>query len=268
MKQFEVKKLYKIKIQIPEVNSLDDYYKLKGIYDESIQKNKKRNCPNCKESIYALAFGVKDRNLFSICPTPKCKSNMVIPIEMCKMYDDFYQDSKKMYENTVDTILSTKFDILFGYTNESESNIAQLKENYHSTHDHYMQCIDDYKDIVYIKSQELKGFEQRRDDLIEQLKNPDADVKKIYKELQPILCEIRKLNYTTLPNSTIIRMPYSFDDLQSCGPIATSILLTEQEKKKLTVKRKEKEKEKEKEKKSKKIEECKLLKIEIKDDKQ
>ena len=244
MKQFEVKKLYKITIKQPVVNSLDDYYMLKGIYDESIQKNKKRNCIHChKVPISSLVFSVKDRNLLSVCPTPNCKSNMVIPIETCKMYDDFYEDSKQMYENTVDTILSTKFDILFGYTNESESNIAQLKENYHSTHDHYTQCISDYKDIVYVKSNELKLFEQRRDDLIQQLKEPDADVQKIYKDIQPILCEIRKLNYTTLPNSSIsIRMPYSLEDLQSCGPVAPYILLTDQEKQKLLAANPNKEK--------------------------
>jgi len=140
------------------------------------------------------------------------------------MYNDFYHESKQSYEDTVDTILRTKFKILFGYAHEKDSDIGQLKELYKSNHEHYMQCIEEYKDIVYPKQHTMIGFEQRRDDLIEQLKNPDADVKKIYDELRPILCEIRKLKYITeIPESTrVIYKPYSVADLQHCS--ASSIV--------------------------------------------
>jgi hypothetical protein len=134
------------------------------------------------------------------------------------MYNDFYQESKQSYEDTVDTILTTKFKILFGYSHEQDSDIAKLKELYKTNYEHYTQCITDYKDIVYPKQQSIAGFEQRRDDLIEQLKNPDADVKKIYEELRPILCDIRKLKYIPeIPDSTrVIYKPYSIADLQHC----------------------------------------------------
>jgi lysyl-tRNA synthetase class I len=78
-KQFEVKKIYKVIIKIP--SSLDEYYNLKNIYDESIHKNKKRKCINCRKvNMSSLLFTVKNRNLISICPTPDCKSNMIISI--------------------------------------------------------------------------------------------------------------------------------------------------------------------------------------------
>jgi hypothetical protein len=233
-KQFEANKLsYSVIIREPVVNSLDDYYKLKNVYDSAIQKKKKVKCINCRKADMAsLIFTMKDRNLISLCPTKGCTSNMIIPIETCKMYDDFYHESKQTYENTVDSILSAKFKILFGYMNEKESDIGRLKEMYKSDHEHYIQCITDYKDIVYPKQLELNGLEERRDDLIQQLKNPDADVKKIYKDLQPILCEIRKLKYIkVVPDSNaVINMPYSITDLQSCSPVASTVVISEEEK--------------------------------------
>lgn len=233
-KQFEAKKIsYTVVIREPVVSSLDDYYKLKNIYDSAVQKKKKVKCINCRKADMAsLIFNMKDRNLVCLCPTKGCASNMIIPIETCKTYDDFYNESKQTYENTVNSILSTKFKILFGYMNEKESDIVHLKEMYKSDHEHYMQCITDYKDIVYPKQNELNGLEERRDDLLRQLKNPDADVKKIYKDLQPILCEIRKLKYTkdTPDSSHFINMPYSITDLQSCSPVASTVVISEEEK--------------------------------------
>ena len=214
---FEVTKLYKVVIQ--PSNMLDDYYKLKNIYDESIQKKNKRKCIHCQKAyMTSLVFQMKDRNLISVCPTDGCASNMIVPIETCTLYNEFYQESKQTYEETVDTILSTKFKILFGYKHEQDSDISQLKEVYKTNHEHYLQCIEDYKDIVYPKQHSMSGFEQRRDDLIDQLKNPGADVKKIYDDLAPILCEIRKLKYVPeIPNSTrVIYKPYSISDLQHC----------------------------------------------------
>ena len=166
---FEVTKLYKVKIQVS--NELDKYYALKSIYDESIQKKNKRKCIHCQKAFMtSLVFQMKERNLISVCPTEGCASNMVIPIETCTMYNDFYQESKQSYEDTVDTILSTKFKILFGYSHEQDSDIGKLKELYKTNHEHYTQCITDYKDIVYPKQITMSGLEQRRDDLIEQLK--------------------------------------------------------------------------------------------------
>jgi hypothetical protein len=176
---FEVSKVYKIVIR--PSNALDDYYKLKNIYDESVQKKNKRKCIHCQKAyMTSLVFQIKDRNLISVCPTESCASNMIVPVETCRMYNEFYQESKENYEDTVDTILTTKFKILFGYKHEKDSDISHLKELYKTNHEHYLQSIEDYKDIVYPKHHTMLGFEQRRDDLIEQLKNPDADVKKIY----------------------------------------------------------------------------------------
>jgi hypothetical protein len=233
-KQFEVKKLYKVIIKIP--TSLDEYYNLKNIYDESIHKNKKRKCINCRKvNMSSLLFTVKNRNLISICPTPDCKSNMIIPIETCVYYDDFYQESKQVYEDTIDTILGTKYEILFGYSNEKNSNIVQLKESYKTSHEHYLQTIADYKDIVYPKTAEITHLEQRRDELIEQLKDPESDVQRIHKDLKPVLCNIRKLKYSyEIPKSNnVIQKPYSIDDLYNCSAPAETVVITPLERERL-----------------------------------
>ena len=233
-KQFEVKKLYKVIIKIP--SSLDEYYNLKNIHDESVYNNKKRKCINCRKvNMSSLIFTVKNRNLISICPTPDCKSNMIIPIETCRSYDDFYQESKQIYEDIVDTILGTKYKILFGYNNEKDTNITQLKEMYKNNHEHYMQCIADYKEIVYPKTAEMIHLEQRRDALIEQLKNPDTDVQKIYKDLRPVLCNIRKLKYIyEIPESkNVIQQSYSISDLYNCTPPGESITISDIDRKQL-----------------------------------
>jgi hypothetical protein len=100
---FEVTKLYKVKIQVS--NDFDKYYALKSIYDESIQKKNKRKCIHCQKTFMtSLVFQMKERNLISVCPTKGCASNMIIPIDTCTMYDNFYEESKQSYENTVDTI--------------------------------------------------------------------------------------------------------------------------------------------------------------------
>lgn len=233
MTNFEVTKLYTTIIQL--TNSLDAYYSLKNMYDESIQKKNKRKCIHCQKALMtSLVFQMKNRNLISMCPTQGCESNMIIPIETCSMYDDFYQETKQSYEDIVDTILSTKFNILFGYTHEKDSDIGQLKELYKKNHDQYEKCIEDYKEIVYPNQISLVGLEQRRDDLIDQIKNPDADIKKIHNELAPILCEIRKLKYTPeIPDSTrILPKPYSIVDLQSCSPLPNMVTISEEDRKK------------------------------------
>jgi len=57
MSSFEVTKLYKVVIQASNV--LDDYYKLKNVYDESVQKKNKRKCIHCqKVYMTSLVFHV------------------------------------------------------------------------------------------------------------------------------------------------------------------------------------------------------------------
>jgi ribA/ribD-fused uncharacterized protein len=218
-KSFEVIKLYKITITEPTINSLDDYYKLKSIYDEVIHNHKtKRKCIHCnKVPMTSLTFEIKDRHLISTCPTSGCLSNMNIPIDTCIMYDEYYNETKEKYEQVVDTILSTKFKILFGYIHEKESDIVQLKDNYKSKHEEYMESIQHYKDITYVDDAKIEQLEQRRNEIIDQLKTREDT--ELYKDLQVVLCELRKLNYKIeLPtiSNRIINMSYTLEDLQMC----------------------------------------------------
>ena len=113
-KQFSVKKLpFKVIIQKPVVPQLNEYYRLKNIYEDAIQKQKsQKKCVKCREAnMNTLQFITRDRMLIGICPTAGCAVNMTLPIETCMMYNEFYDDNKKEYETISNNILAEKFNI-------------------------------------------------------------------------------------------------------------------------------------------------------------
>jgi ribA/ribD-fused uncharacterized protein len=173
-----------------------------------------------------LQFITRDRKLISICPTEGCAVNMTIPIETCVMYNEYYEDNKKNYETISNSILSEKFNILFGYKKEQSSNILELKELYINSFSKVQNCIDTYKQIVYPNQERIHELEQKRDVLIEEMKEMEFVPPNIFDQIKVILCEIRKLKYKKIDipnvNSTVVKMPYTFPDLEICeseGPV-------------------------------------------------
>jgi ribA/ribD-fused uncharacterized protein len=228
-KQFSAKKLsFKVIIQKPVVPQLNEYYRLKNIYEDAIQKQKsQKKCVKCREAnMNTLQFITRDRKLIGICPTEGCPVNMTIPIETCVMYNDYYMDKKKEYETISNSILSEKFNILFGYKKEQSSNILELKELYIHSFATVQRCIDTYKEIVYPNQERIQEFEQKRDVLVEEIKGMEFIPPNIFDQLKQILCEIRKLKYKKIDipnvNTSVVKMPYTFPDLEICeseGPI-------------------------------------------------
>jgi ribA/ribD-fused uncharacterized protein len=227
-KQFSVKKLFKVIIQKPVVPQLNEYYRLKNIYEDAIQKQKsQKKCVKCREAnMNTLQFITRDRMLIGICPTAGCAVNMTLPIETCMMYNEFYDDNKKEYETISNNILAEKFNILFGYKKEQSSNILELKELYINSFAKVTQCIDTYKEIVYPNQEKISELEQKRDILIEEIKGMEFIPSPLFSQLKSILCEIRRLKYKKIDipnvNTSIVKMPYTFPDLEICkseGPI-------------------------------------------------
>jgi ribA/ribD-fused uncharacterized protein len=164
--------------------------------------------------------------LIGICPTAGCAVNMTLPIETCMMYNEFYDDNKKEYETISNNILAEKFNILFGYKKEQSSNILELKELYINSFAKVTQCIDTYKEIVYPNQEKISELEQKRDILIEEIKGMEFIPSPLFSQLKSILCEIRRLKYKKIDipnvNTSIVKMPYTFPDLEICkseGPI-------------------------------------------------
>jgi ribA/ribD-fused uncharacterized protein len=222
-KQFSVKKLpFKVIIQKPVVPQLNEYYRLKNIYEDAIQKQKsQKKCVKCREAnMNTLQFITRDRMLIGICPTAGCAVNMTLPIETCVMYNEFYDENKKEYETISNNILSEKFNILFGYKKEQSSNILELKELYIQSFSKVKQCIDTYQQIVYPNQEKINELEQQRDILIEQIKGMEFIPPPLFSQLKLILCEIRRLKYKKIDipnvNTSIVKMPYTFPDLEIC----------------------------------------------------
>ena len=222
-KQFLVKKLpFKVIIQKPVVPQLNEYYRLKNIYDDAIQKQKsQKKCVKCRiANMNTLQFITRDRKLIGICPTEGCAVNMTLPIETCVMYNEYYDANKKEYESISNSILSEKFNILFGYKKEQSSNILELKELYINSFAKVKQCIDTYKQIVYPNQEKINDLEQKRDALIDQIKGMEFIPPPVFSQLKLILCEIRNLKYKKIDipnvNTSIIKMPYTFPDLEIC----------------------------------------------------
>jgi ribA/ribD-fused uncharacterized protein len=228
-KQFSAKKLpFKVIIQKPVVPQLNEYYRLKNIYEDAIQKQKsQKKCVKCREAnMNTLQFITRDRKLIGICPTEGCTVNMTLPIETCLMYNEYYEDKKKEYETISNSILSEKFNILFGYKKEQSSNILELKELYIHSFATVQRCIATYKEIVYPNQERIQEFEQKRDVLVEEMKGMEFISPNVFDQLKEILCEIRKLKYKKIDipniNTSVVKMPYTFPDLEICeseGPI-------------------------------------------------
>ena len=222
-KQFSVKKLpFKVIIQKPVVPQLNEYYRLKNIYEDAIQKQKsQKKCVKCREAnMNTLQFITRDRKLIGICPTEGCAVNMTLPIETCVMYNEYYNDKKKEYETISNAILSEKFNILFGYKKEQSSNILELKDLYIHSFAKVQRCIDTYKEIVYPNQERIQEFEQKRDVLVEEMKDMEFIPTNVFDQLKQILCEIRKLKYKKIDipnvNTSVVKMPYTFPDLEIC----------------------------------------------------
>jgi ribA/ribD-fused uncharacterized protein len=102
------------------------------------------------------------------------------------------------------------------------------------------QCIDTYKEIVYPNQERIQEFEHKRDVLVEEIKGMEFISPNVFDQLKEILCEIRKLKYKKIDipnlNTSIIKMPYTFPDLEICeseGPMIDEPQTAEPQAKKL-----------------------------------
>lgn len=172
-------------ITIP-TNTYSDYYRIKHKYEEN------GKCPNCKKT--GMEFKVVERVLSATCKNASCKSNMRILEDTYITYDEHMQQRKQSYEKSVDAILRAKFDRLFEY--HSTSNIEQLRN-------HYLQQKEQYDEmyIEWAKSDpNHPQLKKDRDELIAKIKTTDNPV--IHQQLNEVLNELHKIEYTTIYNVT------------------------------------------------------------------
>jgi hypothetical protein len=111
-------------------------------------------------------------------------------------YDENAKRSKEKYENSIDAILRAKFDILFDY-NSSTSNLEKLRDAYLKEKNEY--------DELYMQWQQTDPNHSQlkvdRDKLIAVIKQEKkGDNRKIYEQLNEVLNQLHKIEYTTQYN--------------------------------------------------------------------
>lgn len=173
-------------VTIP-IHTYTDYYRLKAKYEET------GKCPACKKP--KMVFKIVDRILTATCPTPSCKSNMRILEDTYITYDEHARRSKQEYEASIDAILRAKFDRLFDYY--SSSNIEQLRNHYLGQKEAY--------DTLYMQWEKSDPnhpqLKKDRDELISKLKTHDSP--EIHKQLNDVLNELHKIEYTRIYNEVV-----------------------------------------------------------------
>jgi len=183
-----------------------------------VRKNAKNaRCPNCKGKLKDLTFTIQNRVLISTCPTSGCKSNMNIPIGDYIPFKVYYAEHKKAYEDSITRILNEKFNVLFGY--KKEEDISKFKMDYVEQNKTITDLITDYSAIVNSHQDEIDVLNAKKEAIVSVIKQKLSAGEKVdqYKELNEILCNIRKLKYSKLEMydwKEITAMPYTIEQLE------------------------------------------------------
>lgn len=216
------------------LEKLDEYYSLKNKYDTIIkekknsilhddnismkQKREKYNklkfrCINCSRNVNTI-FEINDGILSAVCGDKSSPCNLNIKINRGKYIDirtliDVFQEG---VDDVKDEIISTKLDLLFGYSDESVTikKFNELKKELTSD----LEALAEYKtqfiDIIYnLKNKDsLKSKMEQFYRIVSTIKdtmkefnetgiiNLVKDVVSLYQtELKPLLIDINRLQY-------------------------------------------------------------------------
>ena len=221
-----------ISIDFPE--SLDTYFELKKMYEQSAYKIKKETfdratskraarellkqvkpkCINCKRPVGSI-FMTDKRTYIAKCGDNQSPCNLNIKlyagsygslIDLLEAFQTYVDDGK-------DTIMKQKLDTLFNYVSESRS-IKLFKEHFEEYTENatfLKELTDEYNDLYYNEERILKiekklgdifKVQERVNELFQKYKeneNPQIlqDAMTIYKdELQPEIANLRILQYS------------------------------------------------------------------------
>ena len=133
-----------------QLDKINKFFQLKGKYDEIIRRKKQKiinqdklskrekkrlwdsqkiKCINCKKPVGTF-FSVKNRRLLAICGASKnmgdqniqpCKLNIDIQLANITTMQETINSYAKYKEEDKESIIKTKLDLLFNFTNEEEA---------------------------------------------------------------------------------------------------------------------------------------------------
>jgi len=187
-------------VTIPSHTYLD-YYRIKNKYMTN------HKCPKCGKKS-SMVFKVENRILSTLCSS--CKFHIRIVEDTYITYDEHATRSKQAYENSIDAILRAKFDLLFDY--HSSSNIEHLRNK-------YLEQKFDY-DQLYMQWEQSDPnhpqLKKDRDELIAKIKV--HNVPEIHTQLNEVLDQLHKLEYTTQYNEVVPTPVYDLEIRTLDGP--------------------------------------------------
>ena len=200
-----------------QLKAINDFYKLKGKYEETLRRkkqkiinnptlskndkrkawvNEKIKCINCNKPVGTF-FSVKNRRLIAHCgavdnPTSgvqPCKLNIDIQLPSVTTIQETINNFSKYKEEDKEAIIKTKLQLLFGFLSESEA-INQFE----SQRKEYGEDEETYND--YLELLVSIHYNKEKKDMIKSLVN----------KKESIIAEIKKLIKSTSLNEEIDSM--------------------------------------------------------------
>jgi len=159
-----------------------------------LQRHKK--CPECRKG--KLSFSEDNRTFHITCTTPSCPNTMSIPIPVYYTFEEIYEEKKKEYVDSMNTILREKFDLLFEY--KKATTIEPLKQD-------FLKKRADFQDIQQRHQERILSSEKAKNEYLEQKLEMIQKIKEEKpvktEELNTILNELHKLNYVKIGHESI-----------------------------------------------------------------
>lgn len=159
-----------------------------------LQRYKK--CPECRKG--KLSFDEDNRTFHITCSTPSCPNNMSIPIPIYYTFEELYEEKKKGYVASMNTILREKFDLLFDY--KKSTTIEPMKQD-------FLKKRAEFQDIQHRHQGRIESTEKAKSELLEQKKEMIQKIKEQApvktEELNAILNELHTLQYMKIGHESI-----------------------------------------------------------------
>ena len=186
-----------------QLDKINKFFQLKGKYDEIVRRKKQKiinqdklskrekkrlwdsqkiKCINCKKPVGTF-FSVKNRRLLAICGASKntgdqniqpCKLNIDIQLANITTMQETINSYAKYKEEDKESIIKTKLDLLFNFTNEEEAitEFEKKRDEFDAdvaTYNNYLELFMDIHDSKE-KRESLKILLFKKESLIKEIK--------------------------------------------------------------------------------------------------
>ena len=185
-----------------QMKAMNEFYKLKGKYDEIVRRKKQKiinnptlskadkrkawantviKCINCKQNVGTF-FSVKNRRLIAHCGAvgktesgvQPCKLNIDLELATVTTMQETINSFNKFKEDDKESIIKTKLKLLFGFMSETEalSEFEEKRKEFDDDVQTYNEYLELFTDIHNSKEKRdmLKNITQEAEETIKEIK--------------------------------------------------------------------------------------------------